>query len=241
MTVESDVRTAPPVLAIELSQRSGGVALIDAADVVHEIGISGGRRDRDELAPAIAAVLAEAGMDVGSVTGVAVDVGPGGFTGLRVSVVIGQAIAASVGARVIAVPGALVAAASTSETASMLGRVLVLSAAKSGTAWGTVVTRTSVDDPWSIEGAPGILPATPAGDLTAVLADEHLDDAFRATIPVGTPIVEPHFSAAVLARLSLQGGAGVVIHDDAARLQPLYPREPEAVRVWRARRPDNPS
>jgi len=240
-----------PVLAIELSQRSGGVALIGRDDVAREIAVAGGRRDHDELAPAIAGLLEDAGLSAGSIATVAVDNGPGGFTGLRISVAIGQAIAEAAGARVVAVPGALVAAASTPELASMVGRVLVLSAAKAGTAWGTIVTRTDPDSSWSIVGTPGILSGPPADEPGAVLADEHLDARFRAAIPEGVPIIEPQFSPTALARIGVAAvdrreggegcGSGPVIHEDPARLQPLYPREPEAVRVWRARHPDNRS
>ena len=58
-----DVGVAAPILAIELSQRRGGVAIVDPARRVHSIEVAGGRRDRDDLAPAVAAVLAAAGLD----------------------------------------------------------------------------------------------------------------------------------------------------------------------------------
>jgi tRNA threonylcarbamoyladenosine biosynthesis protein TsaB len=227
------------VLAIELSQRSGGVALIDADGVERAISVAGGRRDRDDLGPAIAALLEDAELEAGSISTVAVDVGPGGFTGLRISVAIAQALAEVVGAAVVAVPGAVVAMASTPEVAGATGRVLVLSAAKAGTAWGTVLERHAVDVPWSIVGVPGIMAEPPAHPLTAVLADEHLDGALRAAVPDRVPIVEPRFSPIALARLVLTGGEGLPVHEDPARLQPLYPREPEAVRVWKERHADN--
>lgn len=229
-----------PVLAIELSQRTGGVAVVDAAGAIHTIEVAGGRRERDDLAPAVAAALAAAEVAPSSLGAVAVDVGPGGFTGLRISIALGQAIAEAVGATVIAVPGALVAAASTPELAPVVGRILVLSAAKAGTAWGTRLERSTVSDPWRIVGEPGIIDGPPIEAPAAVLADEHLDDDFRAAIPAGTPIIPPRFEAAAVARLAIDGGPDLVVHQDPARLLPTYPREPEAVRVWRARHADNP-
>ncbi len=76
----TDASAARSVLAIELSQRTGGVALLEADGTLHEVIVEGGRRDQDELAPAVARVLAAAGSNVGSISIVAVDVGPGGFT-----------------------------------------------------------------------------------------------------------------------------------------------------------------
>jgi tRNA threonylcarbamoyladenosine biosynthesis protein TsaB len=235
----TDRSAALPVLAIELSQRTGGVALLDSDGTLHEVIVEGGRRDRDELAPAVAQVLADAGTTARSISTVAIDVGPGGFTGLRISVAMGQALAEVSGARVVAVPGAMVAAASTRELASLTGRVLVLSAAKSGTAWGTVLERREAESVWNVIGTPGIFDRPPADRVAAVLADEHLDDAFRDAIVADVPIHEPCFSAAVLAGIAASGAPGVVSLADAARLQPLYPREPEAVRIWRERHADN--
>jgi tRNA threonylcarbamoyl adenosine modification protein YeaZ len=235
----TDPSSALPVLAIELSQRTGGVAFLGADGILHEVVIEGGRRDRDELAPAVARVLSDAGSTPDAISTVAVDVGPGGFTGLRISVALAQAIAEVVGARVVAVPGAVVAAASTLELSSMTGCVLVLSAAKAGTAWGTMLERSKVDAGWRIAATPGILAQPPAEPLVAVLADEHLDEAFRDAVAPKVPILEPRFSAGALARIVASGGWGLVGHDDAARGQPLNHREPEAVRIWRERHPDN--
>jgi tRNA threonylcarbamoyl adenosine modification protein YeaZ len=236
--VSVDVRPRP-ILAIELSQRSGGVAVIDPLGLVHEMPVAGGRRDSDELGPAIAKVLDAADVSVDELAMVVVDEGPGGFTGLRVSIAMGQAIAEAVGARAVSVPGALVAAASTPELAPMIGRVLVLSAAKAGTAWGTLLERSAVGEPWLIVGRPGVISSPPPEPLMAVLADEHLDPTFRARIPGLVPVIAPRFEAAALARLGKANDPGCRGHDDPACLQPCYPREPEAVRLWRERSADN--
>ena len=236
----TDVRSVEaPILAIELSQRRGGVAIVDPSRRVHSVEVAGGRRDRDDLAPAVAAVLADAGLDASALAAVAVDVGPGGFTGLRVSIALAQSMAEVVGASVVAVPGALVAAGGTPGLEGVVGDLLVLSAAKAGTAWGTVLGRARASDPWRVVGSPGIMASPPDRPLAAVLADEHLDDAFRAAIPDGTPVLEPRFEATALAEVALEGGPDLEIHRDPARLVPTYPREPEAVRVWRERHPDN--
>lgn len=232
-------RVTTPILAIELSQRTGGVAVVAPDGRAHSIEVAGGRRDRDDLAPAIAEALAAARLSATALETVAVDVGPGGFTGLRISIAMAQSIAEVVGAQVVAVPGALVAAASTPELATIQGEILVLSAAKGGTAWGTTLVRPGPGDGWRIEGTAGILEVPPSRSLVAVVADEHLGDAFRASIPSSVPVHEPRFDAASLARVALEAGPDLQVHVDPARLVPIYPREPEAVRVWRERHPDN--
>jgi tRNA threonylcarbamoyl adenosine modification protein YeaZ len=54
-------------------------------------------RHAEVLAPAIAKVIAEAGLSPGDLTGVAVGVGPGPYTGLRVGLVTAKVLAAALG------------------------------------------------------------------------------------------------------------------------------------------------
>ena len=235
--VEKSPREVLPLLAIELSQRAGGAAVRAVDGATHTRAFEGGRRDRDDVLPGIESALNDSGVRASSLAAVAVDVGPGGFTGLRISIAAAQAIAEVASAVVIAVPAALVAAGSTPSLATKTGVVIVCSAAKGGTVWCSQVTRASVDAPWRILGDPGIVDrliceSTPS----AVLADEHVDatllEAFR---DAGVPIETPDFKPSILADIAMSGGPDVSIHTDPALLLPLYPRGPEAVRKWQER------
>ncbi|MFI2778214.1 tRNA (adenosine(37)-N6)-threonylcarbamoyltransferase complex dimerization subunit type 1 TsaB [Streptomyces sp. ALB3] len=62
-------------------------ALHDGTSVIAETGQVDARRHGELLLPAVDRVLAEAGVELGAVTDVAVGVGPGPYTGLRVGLV----------------------------------------------------------------------------------------------------------------------------------------------------------
>lgn len=75
------------LLAFDTASPTVTVALHDGTDVVAEAVSSAGMRHGEHLAPLIVQVLAEAGVSRTELTGIAVGVGPGPFTGLRVGLV----------------------------------------------------------------------------------------------------------------------------------------------------------
>ena len=80
--------TATPVVS---------VALHDGERVVSEASAADGRRHGELLTPMIAKVLADAGASRADLTAVAVGVGPGPYTGLRVGVVTARVLGAVLG------------------------------------------------------------------------------------------------------------------------------------------------
>jgi len=85
------------LLAFDTSTPAVTVALHDGRGVLAERTTVDAMRHAELLAPAIEAVLAEAGVDRLDLTGVAVGVGPGPFTGLRVGVVTARVLGAALG------------------------------------------------------------------------------------------------------------------------------------------------
>ncbi len=81
------------LLAIDTSTSAIAVALHDGDRVLAESVTLDARRHTEHVAPGIETVLAEAGAEPGDVTAVAVGVGPGPFTGLRVGMVTGTVFA----------------------------------------------------------------------------------------------------------------------------------------------------
>lgn len=220
------------MLAIEASQRAASVALRDAAGHVHVEPLHPASRRDDDLLPAIDRLVSRCALGPRDLGAVAVSIGPGGFTGLRIAVATAKMLSETLGATPVAVPSALVAA----EACDVKGPIIVCLASKRETFWSTRLER-KADGTWSLD-APGRLERAstfnPAG-AAAVLADEFLPDEARAACErAGVPVMTPEFSAAaclvVGARLLAAGRA-----TDALSLLPLYPREPEAITLWEGR------
>ena len=91
------------VLGIETSAARGGVALArdgrPLAGRTFEKGLVHGR----EVAPAIELALEEAGISLKQIDVIAVDVGPGSYTGVRVGVATAKTLAWALEARLAAV------------------------------------------------------------------------------------------------------------------------------------------
>jgi len=223
------------LIAIESSQRTVGVAL-DLGGEVISVDVAGDPRERDLLLPAIDEVCRRAQIVAAELTAVAVSTGPGGFTGLRVAIATAKGICVACGIPAIDVPSALVATEATRAAWMAHGEgAIVALASKGERCWVAEVSATHGPVTMANEGPAGI------EDLVAmaprvVVADEHLPLAMRHWCEAsGVPIVPPVFcpkACLVVARESLRRGDVV----DALRLAPRYPREPEAVTVWRARK-----
>ncbi|UPK75970.1 tRNA (adenosine(37)-N6)-threonylcarbamoyltransferase complex dimerization subunit type 1 TsaB [Nocardioidaceae bacterium SCSIO 66511] len=83
------------VLAFDTASPAITVALHDGNDVLAAIDSVDAMRHGELLAPSIEQVLAEAGADRRDLSDVAVGVGPGPYTGLRVGVVTARTLAAA--------------------------------------------------------------------------------------------------------------------------------------------------
>ncbi len=220
------------LLAIETSQGRGGVALRDRRGLAHVERLASALRYDDDLVGAIERLYGRLDLEPRATEAVDVSIGPGGFTGLRIAVTTAKMLAETLGARVIAVESALVAA----ESCQGPGPLLVALAAKRQTVWATRLERR--EGVWVVAGAGGITDRLDTTGITMVLADEYLprsmrQECLRAGVPVKEPEFAPRACLAVAARLL--GGGRVA---DPLQLQPLYPRPPEAVTAWERRLAD---
>jgi tRNA threonylcarbamoyladenosine biosynthesis protein TsaB len=92
------------ILAIETATSRVGVALLRGERLVLERASDGVRPPSARLLPAVDALLREAGVALAELSGFAVSIGPGSFTGLRVGLATVKGLAFASGLPVAAVP-----------------------------------------------------------------------------------------------------------------------------------------
>lgn len=219
----------PVLLAIEASQRRGGVAVRDHDGLDHVEWLGASARHDDDLLAAIDRLYTRLGLVPADTGVVGVSTGPGGFTGLRVAVATAKMLAESLGARLVAVPTALVVA----ERQPGTGPITVALASKEGSVWETRLDRAGNDAPWTVK-QPGRLAAAAAvriDGLTALLGDRYLSQELRercaaAGVVVVEPIFDPIACLAVTSRLFEQGRT-----TDPLVIVPIYSRPPAAVAI----------
>jgi len=236
------------ILAIETSNPAAagggcGVALsgVMGGGVVDEEllmpplpGARGG--NDDDLMPALDRLFRRCKVSPRDVRVVAVSVGPGGFTGLRVACAAGKMIAEAAGALCVAVPTAHVVARGMEGLVRERGPMIVTLAAKGETTWAQVFTPDEQFGRVGPIGPGGLITAAEIADLyrtgvRSLVGDRFLPISIRAEAERwGLVIVEPVLSA----RACLEVGRELS-RIDPAELVPMYPREPEAVTLWRER------
>lgn len=91
------------VLGVETATDTAGVALADEHGVLGSVSVGGGRRHGESVAPAVQFVCARAALSLAELDAVAVDVGPGLFTGLRVGLGTAMALGFALGRPVVEV------------------------------------------------------------------------------------------------------------------------------------------
>ena len=97
----SPLRPHKMILSIETTEKYGSVALVDGEHCLREIRLT--ERSAKSLAPALSRLLSEEHCQADRIDAVAVVVGPGSFTGLRIGVATAKAFAYALGTKIIAV------------------------------------------------------------------------------------------------------------------------------------------
>ncbi len=92
------------LLAIETSSSVGSIALCDGAVLRAQRTFSHGLQNAARVLPLIDEVCRERGITAKDITDVAVSIGPGSFTGLRIGVTLAKTLAFATGAKLLAVP-----------------------------------------------------------------------------------------------------------------------------------------
>jgi tRNA threonylcarbamoyladenosine biosynthesis protein TsaB len=230
--------TTPAMVAIETATETVAVAVRTPGGVQAELALTGRRRHVETLTPALEHLLTQVDLVPADLGIVAVDVGPGLFTGLRVGVAVAKGLAQSLGLGVVGVTSLDILTAGAAGT-GLRGLVLACVDARRGEVFATVheVGAAGVDPLARL--APGLFAPD---DLVASLGQfagaplHAVGDGAQRYAPVlqevpGLATVMPGLSfpppAALLdvARARLDAGAAPV---GAGAVVPLYMREADA-------------
>jgi tRNA threonylcarbamoyladenosine biosynthesis protein TsaB len=218
-----------PALALELSQRTGSIAVRGACSKTITREVISGKRDDDDVMPAIESAMEELDIQPADIEFVIVSIGPGGFTGLRTATTIAKMISFATGATIIPVPSAIVVAVS-SDSGS--GPFLVISSVKKEDFWLSRVEFKQGEWVCSAGLTTAKELATEGKGVRGVFADEFLPtSAKRYFEKHHIQVNEAKMNAASLleAGLRLEATGQSVTPLD---LRPMYPREPVAVQIW---------
>ena len=224
------------LLAIETSGPRGGIALLDDSagpTLVDEVSLAADTRHARDLFVAIQGACRRAGWQPRGIDVVAVSIGPGSFTGLRIAVTLAKFVAWDTGAKVVAVPSLRALA---ENAPADRARVATILDAKRGGLYASLFERQG-ETLAEVFGPAVIEPA----DLAPRLA--------RPALVLGRGI--PKASAALAgfdlapadlwdARPSAVARLGWALHQrgdyaDPLRLEPVYLRRPEAEEIWQRR------
>ncbi|MGW5656445.1 tRNA (adenosine(37)-N6)-threonylcarbamoyltransferase complex dimerization subunit type 1 TsaB [Streptomyces humi] len=204
------------LLALDTATPAVTVALHDGTAVIASSSQVDARRHGELLLPAVDRVLAEAGIKLDAVTAIAVGVGPGPYTGLRVGLMTADTFGLALGVPVhgLCTLDALAYAADIGSGPF----VVATDARRKEVYWATYadsrtrLTEPAVDRPADIAERVAGLPAVGAGALL-------YPDTFPA-------VHEPeHVSAAALASLAAERLAA---GEELPAPRPLYLRRPDA-------------
>ncbi|HJO15763.1 MAG TPA: tRNA (adenosine(37)-N6)-threonylcarbamoyltransferase complex dimerization subunit type 1 TsaB [Phycisphaerales bacterium] len=221
------------ILAIECSQRQGGVSVRGRDGIVRTALLESASGVDDQLLPEIDRLLCASGDCPADISLVGASIGPGGFTGLRITIATVKMLAKACQCDVVGVPTASIAAVQWRGTHPGDAPVAVALATKRGETWLTVVDGSGhhIEQGQQVD-APTAQRVLGACGVHVLLADETLPEAFQAVAQSIGATIEPLWctSEACLALTEQAHAAGQL--SDVESLIPLYPRAPEAVRVF---------
>lgn len=200
------------IVALESASSDPSLALAAPDGTAFAVdGWAGEGRQASELLPHLLTLLEGAHREVGEATAIAVGIGPGSFTGLRVSMSLGKGMALGLGVPLVGVPS----------LAAWLEGEPDASAA---------VARAGAQDTFVLvrgEAEPRIVPARELAAIAAgsrIVAPSELAAAFGLT-----GAVPPHAAAVAVARVAAARLAIDPGGDDLEGVEPWYLRAPRGI------------
>jgi tRNA threonylcarbamoyladenosine biosynthesis protein TsaB len=217
------------ILAIDTATDWVGLALHDGSSILAEFGWRSRRTQTIELAPAVAQLWARTGVSANDLNAIAVAIGPGSYTGLRVGLALAKGIALGQKLPLIGVPTLDIVAAAVNRLDTDL---VVLAQAGRSRLWAGQY-RWADKRGWEPEGDPVLtqwddllgrvqVPVAFAGEIDATAAKliRRVNRSAHIVAPAGSVR-----RAAVLAEIGFARWKKQQV-TDADALAPVYLRDP---------------
>ncbi len=227
------------VLGLDTATWTASIGLIDANGVLAERSLAVARSHAAALLPLIEETLAAARLDLRQIELIAVSIGPGSFTGLRIGLSTAKGLSLATGIPVVGVPTLEALARAAGPRAGLVCPVLD---ARKGEVYGAAFRWRGADLEPVVEVsvlAPARLAARLATPCTLIGdAVEPYADVWHSCLGDGVelvPLSEVSPRGAVVATLGAARWRVDQI-DDLARIEPIYVRKSEAELQREARR-----
>jgi len=221
-------------LALDTASARCSVALLDGQGLLTR-GVDTARDHATLILPMIDALLAEAGVTLRSLDGIAFGRGPGSFTGVRIAASVTQGLSAGADLPVLGISDlrALAARARRAATAPSPGMLLLaaMDARMGEIYWGAFDAAANLPGEAVLGEAVGVadsLPASLRGRVVAAAGRGLSAYPWLAPgldVPAESVLGEAEPDAADIARLAAFDLRGGVAWQDAAAAQPVYLRD----------------
>lgn len=223
-------------ILLETSSPHAEVALATGNGIVRRQHLSMARQHARDLAPTLRSLLTDEGWPPASITHLAVDIGPGSYTGLRVGIVTVKMFAYATGAKVVGVDSMTLLAIGSPQTARSIHTIVD---AQQNQVYACPFRR---DD-----GATAPMPLSKTEVVQAEAWAKRLQPGDYVTGPGlarFAPLVPPGVHAAAPGQWSptvdamlveLDRRSALDLWDDPWKLNPLYLRDSSAQLRWDAR------
>ena len=209
-------------LVLEASTYQGSVALLHGASLLDARTVAMRGREHEALMPAVAELLGECGVSVGTLNRVVCGAGPGAFTSLRIAGAIAKGLAMSVGAALVPLSSLALLVASYDD--AQPGRYVAAVDAMRGEHYVQAFD-VGVDGSVLAIAAIGLLPSAQVDEFTRAQGAVAIGPG-----RVGALDVTPHARAAARLTNMIEGA----VPADLAGWEPGYGRLAEAQVKWEA-------
>ncbi len=222
----------PVTLGLEFSGRTNSIAMMNAGGEIEQLYVDKEQKDEDLIFSQIETARARLQIPKKNVELIAVNIGPGGFTGLRKAVSIAKMVSLVTGAKITAVECSQVVVGSSNLKD---GNYLTTSDFKGNKFWLSEVYMKNGELSSVSQVVTTDRFIKHLKNINGVFADEYLPNEIKHLVnKANISLLKSEPTATGLINLGLRRWNQKQFVDRRAII-PIYPREPEASRVWNIR------